>query len=117
MRGSGDNEVALGRLWLVALGPPVIWAIRFAIVYVLVPYACREDAVALLHVLTLISLATVTVLGWVAWNSRAAAGRERARFMALFGILSSGLFLLVIAAEGLANVMVDPCAAAGPLIP
>lgn len=115
--GSSDHDVSLGRLWLVTLGPPVIWGVRFAVVYVLVPYACRADAIALLHVITLIALAAVAGLGWMAWSSRGGARGERARFMALFGILSSGLFLVVIAAEGLANVMVDPCLAPGPLIP
>lgn len=111
------REIPLPRLWAVMLGPPVIWAVRFAVVYVLVPYVCRADALILLHVITVLSVAAVAALGVLSWRQRAAARSDRARFMALCGILSSALFAVVVAAEGVANLLVDPCLASGPLLP
>lgn len=110
-------------LWFGILGPPVIWAVRIAANYILVPYACWWGWVPLLHAITLAASLGTAAAGWVAWRRWRKTGRgtevelggsaTRTRFMALTGMLSSGFFLLVIVAEGLANVFVDPCQTAG----
>lgn len=117
-------------LWSGILGPPIIWAGRFGISYVLASWACVADAMWLLHAITIASLAGVGVLGWLSWHSWRASRepspaepgpgddrQQRVRFMALFGLFSSALFAVVIIAEGLANVLIDPCLTAGPLLP
>jgi hypothetical protein len=110
-------------LWFGILGPPIIWATRIAVSYVLVPYACWWDWIAVLHLVTLAALAATAFAGWVAWGRWRAVGKgfevdlggtdTRSRFMAIAGMLSTGVFLLVIAAEGLANVIIHPCQTAG----
>jgi hypothetical protein len=39
--------------------------------------------------------------------------RVRARFMGLLGMMLSAFFGLVIVAEGIGNVMIDPCISGG----
>lgn len=131
LTGAPPAEVGTRRstilLWMLALGPPVVWAIRFALSYALVPLVCLADFIVVLHVITVVTLSTVLGLGWLSsrfWQSTRVtpehvddAVMKRARFMALFGMMSAALFTLVIIAEGLANVMIDPCLTSGPLMP
>jgi hypothetical protein len=110
-------------LWFGLLGPPVIWAIRIAASYLLVPYACWWGWVPGLHLATALAVAATAVAGLVAWRRWRAVGRgrdtdlggwsTRTRFMALGGMLSSGIFIIVIAAEGIANIVIDPCLMGG----
>jgi hypothetical protein len=113
--------------WLVVLGPPVIWALRFGLSYALMPLACSADAVLLLHAMNAVAMLLLAGLGWLAyrfWRGSGETGADdaadrirRTRFMGLFGMMSAALFLLVIGAESLANVMIEPCMTAGPLVP
>lgn len=116
------------RLWAPVIGPPVVWAVRFMATYGLSPLACAADAIILLHGITALSVVVTGSLGWLSWRYRNAARDAleahpdddvlmRVHSMALFGIMSAALFALVILAEGLANVMIDPCLTSGPLVP
>lgn len=117
--GAGD----LLPLWFGILGPPVIWAIRIGTSYVLVPYVCAWGSIWVLHLVTLAGLAGAAGAGSVAWTQwrRAGGGSEvgaggrttRTRFMGLIGMFSAAFFFLVMVAEGLANVFLDPCRTAG----
>lgn len=113
-------------LWFGFLGPPIIWAVKFMVAYALVPGACSAAGLLALNVMTLVALAGTVLAGVVAARSwrrtrgehgaqrePGQAGWRRARFMALAGIFSSALFTAVIVAEGLANVLVDPCLGSG----
>lgn len=110
-------------LWFAFLGPPIIWAARFGVSYSVVPYVCARAGPLLLQALTVVALAATAaagVAGWQQWR-RAGGTREmefggvaaRARFMAVVGMLSAGLFALVIAAEAMPIFLVDPCQGAG----
>lgn len=112
--------------WAVVLGPPVLWTLRFMGNYALMPLACSHGALLLLHAMNAVALLILMGLGWMAWRvhrgtSAGAADADdlvrRTRFMGLFGLMSVALFFVVIVAEGLANVMIDPCLTAGPLVP
>lgn len=125
-RATRARDVSQVGLWVVLLGPPVIWAVRFGVAYVLAPHACRADALVLLHALTVVALAAVAAVGVLAWRYLRLAGQaeavppevtQRTRFIALVGLLGSLLFTVVIVAEGSGSVMIDPCTAWGPLIP
>lgn len=117
-RGDG-----LARLWFGILGPPVIWAIRLGTSYILVPYACWWDLVPLLHLVTATALVGTAFVGTVAWRGWRAVekGRQvelggritRIRFMVLVGMFSSALFFIVMLAEGLATLVLNPCQTAG----
>lgn len=112
-----------GTLWFGILGPPLIWAVRIAVSYVAVPQICASGAVGALHLVTLSALAAVSGAAYLAWRNWGAVGRgaevetggvdARRRFMARLGLLSAAFFFLVILAEGMANVFVDPCLKAG----
>lgn len=122
-RAAARSEDGLFPLFFGVLGPPVIWAVRIATAYVLVPYLCWWEMPWLLNLVTLAALLATAAAGWVAWRKWRETGKgtevemggttTRTRFMALFGMLSSGFFFLVIVAEGLANLFVHPCQTAG----
>jgi hypothetical protein len=116
--------------WVGVLGPPILWAIRFGVNYALMPLICAAELIWLPHTITAISLVLLAGMGWTAWRfwsgtrgarDAAPAGTSdlvrRTRFMGLFGMMSAALFTLAVLAEWLANVMIDPCLTAGPLVP
>lgn len=123
---ASDERPRLIWLWFAFLGPPIIWAMRFTVAYALVPTVCSAAGLLALNVITLVALGGTVLAGVVAAHSwrrtrgehgaqgyRSETGWRRARFMALAGIFTSALFTAVIVAEGLANVLVDPCLGSG----
>lgn len=110
-------------LWFGILGPAVIWHLRIWVSYILVPYACGAGEVMMLHLVTLVTLLGTLFAGWVAWRIWQQTGATaevegggvipRSRFLALFGLFSSGFFALVILAEGVGNFYIDPCLTGG----
>lgn len=123
MPSATEEGSGLARLWIGILAPPSIWAARLATSYALVPYACWWGWLPVLHLVTVVSLLTAGLVGVMAWRVWRSVGngsefevggwRTRTRFMAMVGMLSSAFFLMVIGAEGLANVFIDPCQTAG----
>jgi hypothetical protein len=117
-RDAHPGEIAL--LWLGLLGPAVIWLTQFEVNYALVPWVCRHGHHELIALVTIVALALTAVLGLLAWglwrrsapqfSESADAGiRSRTHFMAAMGLMSSGLFILVIVAQGIAVFFIDPC--------
>jgi hypothetical protein len=112
-------EDRLWRLYFGIFGPPAFWVLRLGLSYVLVPYACWHGWTGALHAVTGLALAGCAAAGWVAWQGWRAAGGEwrvdaggprvRARFMGLLGMMLAAFFGVVIVAEGIGNVMIDPC--------
>lgn len=110
-------------LWFGLLGPPVIWAIRFAVVYALVPDSCSRGSVWIMQGVTLAALAGTVWAGVVAWRAWRTAEegegmdlgvvRVRTRFMGRVGVLESALFFVVIVAEALAIFFIHPCQSGG----
>lgn len=118
--GGGDSP-GLVALWFGIIGPPTIWLARLAASYLLVPLVCRTGWLWLLNAVTGAALLGVAVAAAVALRSwrltrdehGSAQAAQRARFMAVVGMLVSALFFAVIVAEGLANLLVDPCLTGG----
>lgn len=110
-------------LWFGVLAPAVIWHLRLWLSYILVPFACGTGSELPLHLVTLVTLLGTLFAGGVAWRcwrrTGATAAIEsggvlaRSRFLAMFGLLSSGFFSLVILAEGVGNFFIDPCLTGG----
>ena len=106
-------------LWVGLLLAPLVWWLHLEINYVLVPFACARHSHLLLHGVTLISLLIAGSGLLVAWRNWEKVGRtwpdsgagavSRSRFMAVGGILSSGMFLLVILAQGITAIILNPC--------
>lgn len=113
------------RQLIEVLGPPIIWGIRIAASYLLVPYACWWWGVWSLHFVTIVALVLTAGIGLLSYrdlmSTRGEVGLEsesgRPGFMALLGLLSSGFFFVVMVAEGLANVFIDPCLQSGMPLP
>jgi len=107
-------------LWLEMLGPPVLWLIQFQLRYSLVPWCCANGNRSLLWISSGVSVGLALVLVLMAYSSwrstipaaeveNATIGQRRARFMAMTGLMNAGLFLLVIVAQAIPVVFVDPC--------
>ncbi|WP_437563199.1 cytochrome c oxidase assembly protein [Sorangium sp. So ce542] len=108
------------RLWVGLLGASFAWLVHILARYPLVPVACREGTVALLHLVTLACAAAAAGAGMLAFaNARRARREGRAgggppwsdpAFMGRAGVVLSALFLLVILSEMLPALVQDPCA-------
>jgi hypothetical protein len=107
-------------LWAGMLAAPIAWFVQLSIVYALTPHACAAKGRFLLHLASLVCLAVAGFGLRTAWGNwevirrgsaadgpRASSGR--ARFQSLGGLLSGGLFLLIIVAEWLAISVLSPC--------
>jgi hypothetical protein len=110
----------LFRLWFGFLGAAVAWGLHVLTSYPLVPYACAANATWLLYLTTGVLLVVAVASGITAWGSWRELGgvREgnlfgedtRSGFMAFFGLLSSGFFVLALLMASLPLFLVDPCA-------
>ena len=108
-------------LWTGVLGGPVAWALQFQAGYAISRFSCtREHLTAVHHVVTLAMLAgavACTLLAVREWRRSGppeSHGEEggplgRSRFLAALGILSSGLFSVVIVAAWVPMFFLSPC--------
>jgi len=107
------------RLWLAIVIGPLAWLVYLATAYALVPWACRRPTGGMIALLAagVVALALSTaglVSAWQAWrrvgdDAAAGAVTERARFMALTGIGTSALFVLIVVAGMLPLLLLAPC--------
>ena len=104
--------------WIGIVGPPALWFLDQQVNVVLVPWACGHAQPWVLHAVSAAFLVATLATAWLAWREHAAASRDvdgvatrrdRRRFMSLVGLLSSGLFSLVIIAQEIPNWLLDPC--------
>lgn len=106
-------------LWMLIVAGPIFVAIEQQANYVLVRQACSAQrnvalytvniaAIVLTVATMLIAFALFRVEG-TTWPSEESDLPSRVRFIAVLGILSSGMSLLVILAQGIATVWFNPC--------
>ena len=100
-------------LWLSMLGPPSLWLLQFQTVYILVYPACGAGRNFILGAACLTFFVLIALLAiYPAHNLRAASDNRVVRtrhFMSLVGLMSVLLSLLLIFAQWMAAIMVDPC--------
>ncbi len=129
---SGRHQVSLTALWFGLFAAPTVWSLQLLLLYPVVVHACfprdRPLSVPLLStpvvlLVSVVALAVAAAAGLIAlrsWRSTRAehhAGEEhlletgegRSRFMALGGMLLSGLFLFGIVMNGLPFLLLRPC--------
>ena len=104
---------------MLIVAAPVIVAISMQTNYVLVRQACSVQrnialyAVSIVSIALTIATAAIAFVIWRAegttWPSEAADFPSRIRFIAVLGMLSSGMSLLVLIAQGIATVLFNPC--------
>ena len=105
------------RLWLVVLVGPLAWLVYLQTAYALAPWACRRPTWAMVALLAAGALALALGTAGVAraWqrvdHTRANTGllRDRNRLMAVTGIGTSALVVLVVVAGMLPLVLLAPC--------
>jgi hypothetical protein len=106
-------------LWTGILAGPVAWAFDLTASYAFVKWVCHARSYGVLPLITVASLAVVGVGAGFAWAALAhTAGdaptdggrpRQRARFMAVLGLASCGLFALQILAGAIPHWVLDAC--------
>jgi len=109
--------------WAGVMLPPATWAIDFTAGYALAGWLCRWQQPPLL--LTSLRLLTVFALGgaaigaWTSWSvlrstpdttqTDGGSPQQRARFLAILGLLSSGLFALSTIATAIPRWVLHVC--------
>jgi hypothetical protein len=106
-------------LWTGILAGPAAWALDLSISYALVKWACSTQHGGVLRAMTFAALTLVAAGGVASYLAlRRTAGdtptdggnpRQRARFMAVLGLTSCGLFALAILAGAIPRWVLDAC--------
>lgn len=106
-------------LWLLVVLGPIITAIEMQINFVLVRQACSAGRSVGLYAVIIAAIALTLGAAFIAyavwkqagttWPTEAVDPATRIRFIAVLGILSSAMSLLVILAQGIATIQFDPC--------
>ena len=106
-------------LWTGILAGPIAWALDLTARYAIVKWTCVANREGVLSLMTAASLAVVAagaVVSWQAWQRTAGDAptdggepRQRARFMAIFGLASSALFALTIVAGDIPHWVLGAC--------
>lgn len=105
-------------LWTGILAGPLLWFTHQQVSFALVPWVCAHGGVSWLHALTGLCVVGTLAAGgraWPLWQrertrvGEATAGQQRVRFMAAMGLLSSLFFVLVIIAQWVPMLLLDPC--------
>jgi hypothetical protein len=104
---------------MLLVAPALICAAHQEANFVLVRQACAAQRNVMLYVVTIVALALTAFVALVAYMTWRDAGAEwpgetadlatRTRFIAVMGMLGSGIFFLVTLAQGIATVYYDPC--------
>jgi hypothetical protein len=118
------------RMWLILLGPPLLWSVRFMLVYVLIEVACRSEflgfnllGLAGLSALNLgLGLLTIVVTAWITWvaygiwreapegdEAGLGAAEGRRRTLAVAGVGIGLLMIFVTVLEVLPVFFIAPC--------
>ena len=119
------EEAPVSRLatWTATLAGPVAFAVNHELMYLLVPAGCRAGNEAPVHLSA--ALASVVVLAGMAlaWRNLRLAGTRgadtgtggvaRTRFLAMLGLGSGALFLVVIVSQWMSTLFLGPCLGPG----
>jgi hypothetical protein len=106
-------------LWLAVLGAPFLYLCHHELNYILVPWAGASGKRWVLSVVSGVFLLLLLGSGGVAWrdlrrapglpdDSSADSPLNRHRLLSVLGIMSAALFFLLVFAQGLATLILDP---------
>jgi hypothetical protein len=106
-------------LWAGFLIAPFAFLLNLQASYMLVPWACSTGRSFWLHAASAGTLlfallgAFIALRNWQkagrGWRSEGGSAAARSRFMAIMGLMMSGLFSLIILAQWIADFIIDPC--------
>lgn len=97
------------------------WLIGLQTDYALVPWVCTHQEIWLLRLVACAFLIVPALIMFLAWRNfrhqpqledpfSGEMVRDRARFMALMGLMNASIFFLVILAQVISTLIFDPCA-------
>lgn len=107
------------QLWFTVLAGPVVWFASLLAGFAIAPRACAHGARPLLLGVMAIALIVTASAGWLAWRLWRQSGVEmpgesggtvtQHRGLGLAGVLMSALFVVVILAQQVPNLMLGGC--------
>src|SRR4051794_816891 len=106
--------------WAAALAGPIAWFMDLEIIYALATHACTVGSRLSLHLATIGCLGAVVLAGATARVNWGYAGRRnpsdtdhgpevQIAFLSLLGLMTASLFGVVIIAQWIAVITLDPC--------
>ncbi|HJR09219.1 MAG TPA: hypothetical protein VJ842_18305 [Pyrinomonadaceae bacterium] len=110
-----------GICWLLSglLTAPLAFLTYLAINYAVVPHACSSGHMLASHLVTALFVLIVLAGAFIAWRNWKEAGRgeptgaagvvERSRFIAVVGLMLSGLVLILFVAQWIPQFLISPC--------
>lgn len=116
-----EFDTQRGICWLLSglLTAPLAFLIHLTINYAVVPHACSSGHMFASHLVTALFLLVVfagTFIAWRNWQqvgrgepSEAASVVERSRFIAVVGLMLSGLVVLLFIAQWIPQFLISPC--------
>jgi hypothetical protein len=109
-------------LWAGVLTGPIVWLVLLEVNYVLTYVACETGHKWFMHTAVLVALALVATAGYLAWVNgppddpeistppvTRETAEQRARWMALYGVVSSIWFFIVILANEIPILVLRAC--------
>lgn len=109
----------IAALWFAVLAGPIAWMLGLNLDYALVRVACARSTMLPLHLVSLLTLVLALAGGWIAWREWRRAGEEwpgegagtlpRSRFMVVLGLMGAPFFALVILAQWVSKLFLNPC--------
>jgi hypothetical protein len=107
-------------LWAGCLAGPIAWFLQLEAVYALASGYCGGKGRLGLHLVSLVCLLLAAGGSWASWKGWGTVGHAwpseseggtagRARFMGALGLMSCLFCALVILAQWIAIVVLDPC--------
>jgi hypothetical protein len=105
-----DATPAPAGVWFSVLGPPAAWFASLIVGYFAVHEVCRVHSPLAPRLVSLVALVVAVaagVTGRAVWRRDEA--QERTRFMAQLGVMSGGLFSLIILLQILATLLIPTC--------
>jgi hypothetical protein len=107
-------------LWTGVLGGPIVWSLQMQTGYALSRFSSEHRWLLVVHhLVSLLGVAGAAYCTWLAWREwqRLGGGEPggsepgatgRSRFLALLGVITSGLFTLVIIAQWVPVFFISP---------
>lgn len=116
---SAQDQKDLLIAWIGILLAPATWIVSFELNYALVPFACQSRSTWPLHSTSIVAL-VIAGVGLIAagytWSATGKVGLSdhadpvhRNGFLGMFGLLFSGILMVLISAQWIPVFFVDPC--------
>ena len=119
--GAADDRADrhLAGQWLGLFLAPAVFFVHLQLTYLMVPWACVQQTTLWLHVAGVAGVllaALGTAIAWVTWvrvgreaPGEAAGPAPRARLLAVCGVATSAMFVLLLLAQWATAFFISPC--------